>query len=91
MPRFRISLLFLVVLFSACLFVQSGLGQEELDESTTYQITVYDDGSACWVIERRFILSNQEEVTIFENYISEFETQKQTYLEDFSNETEILV
>ena len=91
MSRFRISVLFLVVLVSNCLFVQGGLGQEGLDESTTYQISVDEDGSANWVIERRFILSNVDEVAIFQSYISEFENQKGTYLEEFSNETQILV
>jgi uncharacterized membrane protein len=91
MSRPTIILIFLIILVIPCLFIHSGLTQEELDESTTYQISVNSEASAHWIIERRFILNNQQEVTIFQNYISEFETKKETYLEDFANETQIIV
>jgi uncharacterized membrane protein len=91
MSKATITLIFLLILVVPCLFSQLGLTQEELDESTTYQISINSDASAHWIIERRFILNNQEEVTIFQNYISEFDTKKDIYLEDFANETQILV
>lgn len=87
----NISTLCLIVLFTICVFVQGVLSQEGLDENTTYQISVDVDGSATWVVERRFILSNEDEVAIFQSYISEFDDQKEVYLEEFSNETQILV
>jgi len=91
MLRQKIFGLCLLALFSSSLFIQFGICQEGLEESTTYQISIDGAGSATWIIERRFILSSEEEVTIFESYIIEFESQKVEYLEEFSNETEILV
>jgi len=91
MLRPRIYALCFLALFSSSLLVQVGVSQEGLAESTTYQIAVDGAGSATWVIERRFILSTEEEVAIFQSYISEFESQKQAYLEEFSNETKVLV
>ena len=91
MSRTKLSILCLIASFSMCFFVQGSLSQEGLDENTTYRISVDEEGSATWVIERRFILSNEDEVTIFQSYISDFENQKQKYLEEFSNETRILV
>jgi len=91
MLRHKIFVLCLLALFSLGLFVHIGVTQEGLEESTTYQISVDEGGLATWVIERRFILSNEDEVAIFQSYISEFESQKDAYLEEFSNETKVLV
>ena len=91
MLQHKIFVLCLLALLSLGLFVQIGLAQEGLEESTTYQISVDESGLATWVIERRFILNNEDEVAIFQSYILEFENEKQVYLEEFSNETQILV
>lgn len=80
-------LLFLTVL-SPCGIV---LCQDQLEETTTSRIEVRTDGSATWVIERRFLLKTEEDVTIFQQYILEFEAQKDVYLEEFSNKTRDLV
>lgn len=91
MLQHKLFVLCLLAVLSLCLFVQIGVAQEGLEESTTYQISVDKDGLGTWVIERRFILNNADEVAIFQSYILEFENEKQVYLEEFSNETQILV
>jgi hypothetical protein len=90
MLGYKIWVLCVLSLFGAGLFFPVVGAQEGLEESTTYQISLNPEGLAVWVVERRFILSNEEEVGIFQSYMLEFEDQKQSYLEEFANETQVL-
>jgi len=65
--------------------------QDTLDESMSTTITLRADGAATWTIEQRFLLPTQEDVTIFEQYIVQFEAEKEAYLQDFENRTQGLV
>jgi len=80
-------LLFLTILFPFGIV----FCQDQLEENTTFKIEVHMDGSATWIIERRFPLKTEEDVRIFQQYASEFEAQKEAYLEEFSNKTRELV
>jgi len=82
---------FLILLLSVFFLFGIVLCQDEFEESTSTKIEVHIDGSAAWIIERRFLLKTEEDVSIFEQYISEFEAQKEAYLEEFSNKTRELV
>ncbi|HID61026.1 MAG TPA: DUF4897 domain-containing protein [Hadesarchaea archaeon] len=61
------------------------------DYPTTYKIEVREDRSAVWIVEHRSRLDTAEEENIFQQYISEFETLRDNYLENFSNEMTSLV
>lgn len=82
---------FLILLLSVFFLFGIVFCQDQLEESTSTKIEVRIDGSAAWIIERRFLLKTEEDVSIFEQYISEFEAQKEVYLEEFSNKTRELV
>jgi len=82
--------LLLVLLINAFYF-NTVFCQDQLEEYTSTKIEVRADGSATWIIERRFLLKTEEDISIFEQYILEFESQKDSYLEDFSNKTQELV
>jgi len=71
--------------------IETVLCQDQLEESTTFEIDVRIDGSATWTIERRFLLKTEEDETMFQQYISEFEAQKEASIETFSNKTRELV
>lgn len=81
---------FLILLLSVFLF-GTVFCQDTLRESTSTKIDVRKDGSAAWTIEHRFLLKTTEDVTIFQQYIAEFEAQKEAYLSEFSNKTTGLV
>jgi hypothetical protein len=83
--------IFLILLLSIFFLFGTVLCQDQLEESTSTKIKVRIDGSATWIIERRFLLKTEEDVSIFEQYISDFEAQKEVYLEEFSNKTRELV
>ncbi len=57
----------------------------------TYIIHVHEDGKATWIIEHRFKLESSEDEEYFQNYVQEFETQKNKYLKEFSDRMEPLV
>ncbi len=80
-------LLFLTIIFSSGIV----LAQDQLEENTVFTIEVRIAGSATWIIERRFLLKTDEDVTIFEQYMLEFENQSAVYLEEFQNKTYELV
>lgn len=66
-------------------------GQFELEESRLFSIQVYTNGSAAYVFRRIFILVTEDDMTVFEQYLSDFETIKEGLLERFSNETRFMV
>ncbi len=59
-------------------------------DSTTYRVTVYENGSATWTIEHRQPLEN-DEVEEFEAYATEFESQETELYLDFTDDAEALV
>jgi len=83
--------LFLLEFLTILLPLGMVLCQNQLEENTTFKIEVRMDGSATWIIERRLLLKTEEDVTIFQQYVSEFEAQKEAYLEEFSSKTRELV
>jgi hypothetical protein len=85
-----IFLIFLVILVEGFV-VAPVYAQNTLDESLTNTITLRSDGSATWRIEHRFLLATQEDVTFFEQYLAQFEAEKQFYLQDFANRMQTLV
>lgn len=88
----KISVAFFLLLFLTVLFpLGTVLSQDQLEENTLFTIEVRRGGSATWVIERRFLLKTDEDVTIFEQYMLEFENQSAVYLEEFRNKTYELV
>ena len=66
-PLFRITIL--AALFLLCI-LPSVQAASDPDYSTTYTITVADDGSAHWKIEYRTPLLTDEDMEAFENYSS---------------------
>ncbi len=79
---------FLILIFLAPLRTVSC--QNQLPE-TTLKIELQADGLGRWVIEHRFLLKTEEDVTIFQQYKSEFETQRDMHLAEFINKTCSLV
>ena len=80
------------LVFLICVLVVAPVyAQDTLDESLTTTITLRSDGSATWSIEQRFLLATQEDVMFFEQYIAQFEAEKEVYLQDFMNRTQGLV
>ena len=61
------------------------------DYPTTYKIEAREDRSAVWTVEYRSSLDTTEKENLFQQYISEFETMKDNYLENFSNKMTSLV
>ena len=66
-------------------------GQFELEESRLFSIQVYTNGSATYIFRRIFILATEDDMAVFEQYLSGFETIKEGLLERFSNETRFMV
>ena len=84
MVRKRTSVLLTVMFFSAMFFSAIPASAQETEYKTTYMIDVRMDGSATWTIEHRVLLKTQEDVEAFENYISQFESQKSGYMDEFA-------
>jgi hypothetical protein len=59
-------------------------------DSTTYRVTVYENGSATWTIEHRQPLDTESEVDEFEAYADEFESQETELYLDFVDDAEAL-
>ncbi|MGQ9460227.1 MAG: DUF7345 domain-containing protein [Candidatus Bathyarchaeaceae archaeon] len=63
----------------------------QLEESRLLEIEVNSDGSATWVITRRYSLKTEDDVEIFQLFLSEFETKKEEYLKTFSDNMRAMV
>ena len=60
-------------------------------DSTTYRVTVYENGSATWTIEHRQPLdSDENEVEEFEAYATAFESQETELYTDFVDDAQAL-
>ncbi|MEM2129681.1 MAG: hypothetical protein QXZ70_03680 [Candidatus Bathyarchaeia archaeon] len=82
---------FAVILLLSVSLIGTGFCQTTLTESMSTRIEVRKDGTAAWIIENLFLLKTEEDVTIFQQYMAEFEAQKQAYLSEFSTKTAGLV
>ncbi|MBM4400577.1 MAG: hypothetical protein FJ045_01350 [Crenarchaeota archaeon] len=82
---------FAVILLLSVFLIGTGLCQATLTENTSTRIEVRKDGAAAWIIENLFLLKTEEDVTIFQQYMTEFEAEKQAYLSEFSTKTAALV
>jgi DNA-binding MarR family transcriptional regulator len=66
-------------------------GEFELEEIRLFSIKVYSNGSAIYSFRRTFILITEEDVAVFEQYLSVFENIREGLLEKFSHETRFMV
>jgi hypothetical protein len=80
-----------VVLLFGVFLISSGFCQDTISESVTNKIEVRKDGSAAWTVQNTFLLKTEQDVAIFQQYMTEFETQKQMYLAEFSAKITALV
>ena len=55
-------------------------GQFDLEESRLFSIQVYTNGSATYIFRRIFILVTEDDMAVFEQYLSGFETIKEGLL-----------
>ena len=86
------------VVFAASLAAPPALGQAQQGalqtpdrfDTTTFRVTVYENGSATWTIEHRQPLANESQVDQFEAYAEEFETTETTLYREFVNDSTLL-
>jgi len=69
--RFNIFVIGIVVLLCIPMIVGAADGP---DFTTTYTITIQEDGTAVWYVEYRALLATQEDLDAFENYSSDLES-----------------
>ncbi|MEM2972377.1 MAG: DUF4897 domain-containing protein [Candidatus Bathyarchaeia archaeon] len=63
----------------------------QLEESRLVELEVESDGSATWTITHRYSLKTEDDVKIFQLYLSEFESKKEEYLKLFSDNMHAMV
>lgn len=88
----------LVVLVVASLAAAPAMGQSDQPalqtpdgfDSTTFRLTVYENGSATWAIEHRTPLENESDVDQFEAYADDFEANETTLYTDFVDDAQLL-
>jgi predicted transcriptional regulator len=80
-----------IILLISVSIIGVGFCQESLQENTTTNIKVQEDGSATWTIENRFLLKTNDDLVIFQQYMLEFDSKKQMYLTNFTERTTSLV
>jgi len=69
--------------------ISQSFSLEEFEETITYTITIYPDGSAFWRIEHRFRLKTKEDELAFYNFTKTY--KKEVFLSDFINKTEHII
>jgi uncharacterized membrane protein len=84
-------LLLFTLLILSSFVVPTGSCQDSLQENTSTNINLQNDGSATWSIENRFLLKTNDDIAIFQQYMQEFESKKQAYLSNFTDTTTTLV
>ena len=68
----RAGIVYMVLLMlSSMFFAGNVLCQDKLEWKTYVQIEVFDDYSACWVVQRKALLRNDTEENLFYQYYSE--------------------
>jgi len=71
--------------------IPSTLGVFELEERHIFLIDVYVNGSATWTFRRVFILRTEDDITLFEQYLTVFQSSKEYILDEFINQTRVAV
>ena len=69
---------------------QERLQTPDAFDTTTFRVTVYENGSARWTIEHRQPLENDSEAAQFETYAEEFETNETGLYTDFVDDASLL-
>jgi uncharacterized membrane protein len=67
------------------------LCQFQLEESRQFSIELDTDCSAVYVYKRVFILTTDDDIAVFEQYLMEFEYKKEELLDRFTNDTLYMV
>ncbi|UTF52294.1 helix-turn-helix transcriptional regulator [Natronosalvus rutilus] len=65
--------------------------QEQGFETTTFIVTVNDDGSAIWTFRYERILEGDEAKSEFETFAEEFESEETELYADFASQAEVLL
>lgn len=77
MKKYRIAILgFFLLLFL------SSIASVFCEESNSIYIKVYDDGSALWILEKRFELVSQEDIDFFKEYTKVLEEDKEFIIQE---------
>ena len=63
--------------------VPSETHQEDAFDRTTFEITVFDDGTAQWTVRHSRVLDGDDEVEEFETFAEEFRTEELEVYENF--------
>lgn len=88
----KLSVAFFFSVFLIFLFAMGiAFCELQLEESRLLEIEVNSDGSATWIITRRYSLKTEDDVEIFQLYLSEFEAKKEEYLKLFSDNMRAMV
>jgi len=97
MSRAAVATLVAVVLLAslAASPVAATLGQDRMQtpddfETTRFQITLHENGSATWTIQHYQPLDNETEVERFEAYASDFESNETALYRDFRSDASAL-
>jgi uncharacterized membrane protein len=87
----KLTVVFLLA-FSIFLFAfEIAFCELQLEESRLLDIEVNSDGSATWIFTRRYSLITEDDVQIFQLYLSEFDAKKEEYLKIFSDNMRAMV
>ena len=78
-----------VILFIGILLVTAASAQDLPELGTTYRVDVQEGGTASWTIEQRYQLESQEEISVFEEYVLEFQDNRSEYIAEFKEEMEV--
>jgi uncharacterized membrane protein len=77
----RYSIFAIVIVLLLCIPVIAGAAPGP-DFTTTYTITIQEDGTAVWYVEYRALLATQDDLNAFENYSSDLDS---VYLPQFKD------
>lgn len=91
MKKIEIFLIAFLVLVLAATFLAPANSQTFDFNETSYEISLYDNGSASWSIEHRVLLESEEEVEDFESYMENFSEKKDEKILFFINDTKQIV
>lgn len=92
MKNKSLAVLFLLAFSTLFVFRSARVsGLFELEESHLFSLQVYTNGSATYVFKRIFTLVTEDDIALFEQYLSDFETLKEDLLERFSKEASFMV
>lgn len=80
--RTRYRILAIAVIFLLCILTVVSAAPAPSDYTTTYTITLHEDGSALWIVEYRTPLATDEDMEFFENYSADLNAVYLPQLED---------